>query len=278
MNFDLTSYSVFRPQTKPTARWFGTKSLKECCTCLKIDKHAKMPLGFWVSRQPQHSTRYIDKKSKKIKRCGRCVIACQVTDIEGNWQGWQPAGSGNWILLYMRLFGSFKLMRVWDSFENTNMKIHIWRSLWEGKIVKLITFKLYLRSKVTGSAAWSKCKFSCSGFPSILVPQLIAQNHSSIELDAASKGWIGWLFISIRPKADHCLALVTPSLTNVVETDVILFCVKLCELLLWISWSGRRCYWWQNETKAVLMNQYLSKLLHEFKFWHGLVKVFTCIC
>ena len=46
-----------------------------------------------------------------------------MTDIEGNWQGWQPAGSGNWILLYMRLFGSFKLMRVWDSFENTNMKI-----------------------------------------------------------------------------------------------------------------------------------------------------------
>ena len=82
-----------------------------------------MPLGFWVSRQPQHSTRYIDKKSKKVKRCGRCVIACQVTDIEGNWQGWQPAGSGNWILLYMRLFGSFKLMRVWDSFENTNMNI-----------------------------------------------------------------------------------------------------------------------------------------------------------
>ena len=66
-----------------------------CCTWLKIDKHAKMPLGFWVSRQPQHSTRYIDKKSKKIKRCGRCVIACQVTDIEGDWQGWQLAGSGN---------------------------------------------------------------------------------------------------------------------------------------------------------------------------------------
>ena len=140
---------------------------------------------------------------------------------------------------------------VWDSSENTNMKIFC---------------------KITNY------KFSCSGFPSILVPQLIAQNHSSIELDAASKGWIGWLFISIRPKADHCLALVTPSLTNVVETDVILFCVKLCELLLWISWSGRRCYWWQNETKAVLMNQYLSKLLHEFKFWHGLVKVFIWIC
>ena len=29
------------------------------------------------------------------------------------------------------------------------------------------------------------------GFPSILVPQLVAQNHSSIVLDTASKGWIG---------------------------------------------------------------------------------------
>ena len=29
------------------------------------------------------------------------------------------------------------------------------------------------------------------GFPSILVPQLVAQNHSSIQLDTASKGWIG---------------------------------------------------------------------------------------
>ena len=110
------------------------------------------------------------------------------------------------------------------------MRIQTWRYLeitLRGKNSKTNYIQAYLRSKVTRAAAWSKCKFSCSGFPSILVPQLIAQNHSSIELDAASKGWIGWLFIFIRPKSDHCLASVTPSLTNVVET--------------WLTWS---CYVW----------------------------------
>ena len=50
--------------------------------------------GFQDSLGIQQDT-YIDMKSKKVKRSGRCVIACQVTDIEGNWQGWQLAGSGN---------------------------------------------------------------------------------------------------------------------------------------------------------------------------------------
>ena len=208
MNFDLTSYSVFSPQTKPTARWFGTKSLKECCTWLKIDKHAKMPLGFWVSRQPKHSTRSIDMKSKKVKRSGRCVIACQVTDIEGNWQGWQPAGSGNLPVSRFSFISDYLvvLSLLWES--GIALRIQTWRYLeitLRGRNSKTNYIQAYLRSKVTGAAAWSKCKFSCPGFPSILVPQLIAQNHSSIELDAASKGWIGWLFIFIRPKSDHCL-------------------------------------------------------------------------
>ena len=150
----------------------------------------------------------IDMKSKKVKRFGRWVIACQVTDIEGNWQGWQPAGSGNLPVSRFSFISDYLvvLSLLWES--GIALRIQTWRYLeitLRGKNSKTNYIQAYLRSKVTGVAAWSKCKFSCSGFPSILVPQLIAQNHSSIELDAASKGWIGWLFISIRPKADHCL-------------------------------------------------------------------------
>ena len=129
---------------------------------------------------------------------------------------WQPPC--NWIFLDIRLF-LVVLSLLWES--GIALRIQTWIYLeitLKGKNNNTNYIQAYLRSKVTGSAAWSKCKFSCSGFPSILVPQLIAQNHSSIELDAASKGWIGWLLISIRPKSDHCLALVTLSLTNVVET------------------------------------------------------------
>ena len=52
----------------------------------------KYPWAFWFQDRLDI---HIDMKSKKVKRFGRWVIACQVTDIEGNWQGWQPAGSGN---------------------------------------------------------------------------------------------------------------------------------------------------------------------------------------
>ena len=113
---------------------------------------------------------------------------------------------------YQIIFSSFFSSLLWES--GIALRIQTWIYLeitLKGKNNNTNYIQAYLRSKVTGSAAWSKCKFSCSGFPSILVPQLIAQNHSSIELDAASKGWIGWLFIFIRPKSDHCLALVTPS-------------------------------------------------------------------
>ena len=166
-----------------------------------------MPLGFLVSRPPRHSYWY--EEQKRLKGSGDVLL-------HAKWQTLRGIGKvGNQqavVTGFSFIWDYLVVLSLWES--GIALRIQTWIYLeitLKGKNNNTNYIQAYLRSKVTGSAAWSKCKFSCSGFPSILVPQLIAQNHSSIELDAASKGWIGWLFISIRPKSDHCLALVTPS-------------------------------------------------------------------